>query len=215
MIVGWESFFKDEIKKSYYQSLIKKVDNAYLNSVVYPNKEEIFKAYSLCSLENCKVVIVGQDPYYNKNQANGLAFSVSNLVKQPPSLINIFKELKDDLMITRKDVDLSDWARQGVLLLNRVLTVEDGKPLSHNDFGWQTFTENTIKYLNEHKDKLVFVLWGNKAKGLTKYINSEKHIILIGAHPSPLSSYRGFFGSKPFSKINNYLKINGIKEISW
>lgn len=215
MISGWEHFFNEEQNKGYFKLLITAVKLEYENNQVYPNKRDVFKAYQLCSIEKCKVVLVGQDPYHGYGQANGLCFSVSLDVENPPSLCNIFKELKSDLGIDRVNSDLSDWASQGVLLLNRVLSVKKGVAYSHQDIGWQQLTLATITFLNQHKQSLVFVLWGKKAQELIPYINQNKHHIVQSSHPSPLSAYNGFFGSKPFSKVNSYLSNTGQSTIKF
>ncbi|MDD8048879.1 MAG: uracil-DNA glycosylase [Thomasclavelia sp.] len=206
---------KTEKSKDYYNSLHSFVENEYNSKVIYPPKNEIFRALNLCSFEDVKVVILGQDPYHEKGQANGLAFSVTKNTKIPPSLVNIYKELHDDLGIKiPNNGDLTPWAKQGVLLLNNVLTVEEGKANSHKGKGWEEFTLNIVKALNEREKPLVFILWGANAIAKKQYISS-RHLVLTSVHPSPLSAYRGFFGSKPFSKTNEFLKKNGIKEIDW
>lgn len=212
---NWGDFFKLEQDKYYYKELIKKVDKAYKSKVVYPSKENLFRAYELTPFSEVKVVIVGQDPYHGMSQANGLAFSVDFGVKIPPSLNNIYRELYEDLKVTRLSGDLSDWARQGVFLINRVLTVEQRKAYSHQYYGWQEFTLNTIKYLNDNSENLIFVLWGKRAQELAKTIDEDKHFIIESNHPSPLSAYQGFFGSKPFSKINDKLRELNKSPIEW
>lgn len=215
MIKGWEDFFTVEEQQPYYKKLMESVSLEYQNNMVYPPYEAIFRAYELCSYNDTKVVIVGQDPYHELNQANGLCFSVSPLVKNPPSLVNIFKELESDLSIKRDNSDLSDWARQGVLLLNRVLTVRAGVAYSHESLGWQNLTLRTIMYLNRKQEPIIFVLWGKKAQELEPYLDLSKHYLIKSAHPSPLSAYNGFFNSKPFSKINEYLKSTNQSTISF
>lgn len=182
---------------------------------IYPSSENIFRALNLTNFKDVKVVIIGQDPYHGKNEANGLAFSINNDVKITPSLRNIFKELQNDLNIKRTNTDLSSWAKQGVLLINSILTVEKDKPLSHSDIGWQEITNFIIKYINDNKNHVVFVLWGNYANKFKNLIDSKKHYVIESSHPSPLSATRGFFGSKPFSKINNYLIKNNQSAIDW
>lgn len=182
---------------------------------IYPSSENIFRALNLTNFKDVKVVIIGQDPYHGENEANGLAFSINNDVKITPSLRNIFKELQNDLNIKRTNTDLSSWAKQGVLLINSILTVEKDKPLSHSDIGWQEITNFIIKYINDNKNHVVFVLWGNYAKKFKNLIDSKKHYVIESPHPSPLSATRGFFGSKPFSKINNYLIKNNQSAIDW
>ncbi|MBQ8235012.1 MAG: uracil-DNA glycosylase [Bacilli bacterium] len=211
---SWDKVLKEEYKKEYFVNLTNFIRNAYKNETVYPKKEDIFKALKLTEYENLKVVIIGQDPYHGENEANGLAFSVYNDVKMPPSLRNIFKELKDDLGIERTNKDLSDWATEGVLLLNSILTVKKDSPLSHSNKGWEIFTDSIIKKINERNDSIVFILWGSFARS-KKILIDKKHYIIESAHPSPLSASRGFFGSKPFSKTNLYLKSIGKEEIKW
>ena len=181
----------------------------------FPPKNQIFRALELTAFEDVKVVIIGQDPYHNDFQANGLCFSVSENVAAPPSLKNIFKELEDDMGIHRTKKELDDWAEQGVLLLNATLTVAAHQPNSHHHLGWETFTDFIIKEVSAKKENVVFVLWGAFAQKKAPLIDSTKHFIIQSAHPSPFSSYRGFFGSKPFSKINNYLVSKGLQPILW
>ena len=182
---------------------------------VYPSYENIFRALNLTQFKDVKVVIIGQDPYHGENEANGLAFSINKEVKITPSLRNIFKELKNDLNIDRTNTDLSSWAKQGVLLLNSVLTVEKDTPLSHSNIGWQEITNYIIKYISSNKNNVVFILWGNFAKQYKEIIDSSKRLIIESAHPSPFSANRGFFNSKPFSRTNNYLKKNNQSVIDW
>jgi len=215
MNTEWQQFYKQEQEKPYFKELFDKVKLAYKNNTVYPKSENIFNAYKLCGYDSCKVVIIGQDPYHGYNQANGLSFSVNSGVTAPPSLVNIFKELYDDLGIKRSETDLSGWAKQGVLLLNRVLTVQAKVAYSHDDLGWQNFTLNTVHFLNNKETAIVFVLWGRKARELKPFINVDKHFIIESEHPSPLSASRGFFGSKPFSKINEYLVKSGQSTIDF
>ncbi len=199
-----------------FQKFYKMIMAEYDKKTIYPPKDYIFNALKLTSYENTKVVIVGQDPYHGENQAHGLSFSVQHAVKLPPSLQNIYRELKSDLGIPeRSDGDLSNWARQGVLLLNAVLTVEKDKAASHRNLGWEPLTDYIIKILNKKDKPVVFILWGNFAKEKAKLITNPKHYIIISPHPSPLSAYSGFFGSKPFSKTNNYLISKGLKPIDW
>ena len=180
-----------------------------------PPKDEIFRALELTEFDDVGVVIIGQDPYHNDGQANGLCFSVSESVTAPPSLKNIFIELKEDVGVERKNKDLQDWAKQGVLLLNATLTVQAHQPNSHKNLGWEVFTDFIIKEISDKKENVVFVLWGAFAQKKASLIDSNKHHIIQSAHPSPFSVYRGFFGSKPFSKINNYLLEKGKKTIVW
>lgn len=197
---------------NFYNMIMKLYDE----KTIYPLKENIFNAFKLTSFENVKVVIVGQDPYHGEGEAHGLSFSVEDNVKIPPSLQNIYKELYSDLGIVPEDNgDLSKWAKQGVLLLNSVLTVEKDKAASHRDIGWDAITDYIIKLLNLKEEPIVFILWGNFAKKKAKLITNPKHLIITSAHPSPLSASRGFFGSKPFSKANNFLVNNKLKPIDW
>jgi uracil-DNA glycosylase len=182
----------------------------------YPKTKDIFKALQLTSFENIKVVILGQDPYHDKGQANGLAFSVKRDKKIPPSLRNIYKELNNDLGIPIPNHgDLSKWAKEGVLLLNSILTVEPHKPASHRNIGWEQYTDQIIKEINDKKKNIVFILWGNYAQEKGKYIDESKHLVIKSPHPSPFSARKGFFNSKPFSRCNTYLKENCVKEIDW
>lgn len=198
--------------KRFYQSIMKLYDS----KVIFPPKDYIFKALKLTSFKDTKVVIMGQDPYHGENEAHGLSFSVPKGVDIPPSLQNIYKELESDLNIPPKTHgDLTGWAKEGVLLLNSVLTVEKDKAASHRNLGWEPLTDYIIKVLNTKKEPIVFILWGNFAKAKAKYITNPRHYIIMSPHPSPLSAYYGFFGSKPFSKTNEFLKKNGLKEIDW
>lgn len=180
-----------------------------------PKKDQIFRALDLTPLHSVKVIILGQDPYHGENQANGLAFSVNKNMKIPPSLKNIFYELQDDLGIENTDGDLTKWAQQGVLLLNTVLTTLKDKPGAHFNKGWEKYTDTIIKQVNDEREKVIFVLWGKKAQEKESLINVEKHYILKSSHPSPFSANDTFFGSKPFSKINEILKSNNLIEIDW
>lgn len=212
----WGIILDDEFKKDYFKKISDYLDIAYEKSSIYPPRNEIFKALALSSFEDTKVLILGQDPYYNYGQAQGLSFSVNKGVKIPPSLRNIYKELEDDLGIKPANHgSLVTWARQGVLLLNSSLTVEEKKPNSHKNIGWQTFTDRIISLLNDREKPLVFILRGNFARNKKTLITNERHLIIESAHPSPLSARRGFFGSRPFSKANNFLKDNNIEEIDW
>lgn len=211
----FKAIVEKEFQKDYYQKLHQYIENEYQTKTIYPPKQQIFRALNLCDYDDVKVVILGQDPYHEPHQANGLAFSVTKDVKIPPSLINIYKELHDDLNIDLPHHgDLTSWAQQGVLLLNNVLTVERGKANSHRGLGWEVFTLNIVRYLNLREKPLVFILWGKNAIEKKKYIDS-RHLVLTSAHPSPLSAYRGFFGSRPFSKANAFLVQNGIEPIDW
>lgn len=214
---GWKSALALEFDEHYMIGLGKFLEKeANAGKVIYPKESNIFAAFNLTPFDNVKVVIIGQDPYHGPGQAHGLSFSVPRGVKIPPSLVNIYKELKDDLGITPPDHGhLESWARQGVLLLNNVLTVEDGKAGSHHGQGWEKFTDKVIEILNQKKENLVFILWGAPAQKKAAAVDTKKHFILKSVHPSPLSSYRGFFGSKPFSQTNEFLKAKGLKEIDW
>jgi len=212
----WIEIIEDEQQKEYYQKLKKVIDERYQTTEVYPPKEKIFNAFSLCKYENLKVVILGQDPYHQKGQAQGLAFSTPANIKNPPSMVNILKEIVDDVGSSIcLDGDLTPWAKQGVLLINTVLTVEDSLPNSHQNIGWEIFTDNIIKYISDNQQGVVFLLWGSPALKKSKLIDEKKHYILTAPHPSPLSSYRGFFGCKHFSKTNEILKRLGRSEIIW
>ena len=189
--------------------------NEYKNKTIYPEYKNIFNALRLTDYDEVKVVILGQDPYHGKNEAHGLSFSVRKGVKTPPSLQNIFKELYNDLGIKKQTTDLTPWAKQGVFLINAILTVVKDTPLSHKGKGWETFTDNLIKLLNQREKPIVFILWGSYARSKKELITNKNHYIIESVHPSPLSASRGFFGSKPFSKTNNFLVTNGIKPIDW
>ncbi len=208
---------KIELEKDYFQELIHFVQRERMSGkVIFPPENIVFNAFEKISENNLNVVIFGQDPYHGAGQANGLAFSVNKGVKIPPSLRNIFKELHSDLGIPIPEHgDLTDWAKQGVLLLNTILTVEEGKPGSHQNIGWERFTDAIIKKISTERDGVVFILWGNYAKNKIKLIDSNKHLILQAAHPSPLSAYQGFFHCKHFSKTNSYLMKLGKKPIDW
>ena len=211
----WNEILAPIKSTEYYQNLWQKVEEEYQTNQVFPPKEQIFRALELTDFEDVKVVIIGQDPYHNDFQANGLCFSVSEQVKAPPSLKNIFTELKDDVGIERVSKELDDWAKQGVLMLNATLTVRAHSPNSHKDLGWEKFTDFIIKEVSDKKEHVVFVLWGAFAQKKAELIDSAKHFIIKSAHPSPFSVYRGFYGSKPFSKINEYLASKNLKTISW
>lgn len=212
----WLEVIEEEKEKEYYKKLKMIIDERYQTTEVYPPKEKIFNAFSLCKYENLKVVILGQDPYHQEGQAQGLAFSTPANIKNPPSMVNILKEIKDDMGDSQcNDGDLTPWAKQGVLLINAVLTVEDSLPASHQKIGWEIFTDNIIKHISENFEGVVFLLWGSPAIKKSKLIDENKHYILTAPHPSPLSSYRGFFGCKHFSKTNEILKSMGKSEIIW
>ena len=212
----WQEVLQSEIEKPYFSELMDFVDNAYQTKTIYPPKEQIFNAFKECALDNVKVVILGQDPYHDEGQANGLCFSVNNGIKLPPSLVNIFKEIERNYgVVIPTNGDLSRWASQGVLLLNASLTVEAHQAGSHQGKGWETFTDAVIKYIAEEKDGVVFILWGAYAQKKAAFIDEQKHLILKSAHPSPLSVYRGFIGNQHFILTNDYLKSQGKEEINW
>jgi uracil-DNA glycosylase len=212
----WNNVLKQEFEKDYYQSLIEFVQKEYQTKTIYPPFSEIFSAFNYTSFENVKVVLIGQDPYHGEGQANGLSFSVADGMKLPPSLRNIYKELNDDLGIEiSTSGNLETWAKQGVLLLNATLTVEASKAGSHQKKGWEEFTDSVIKLLSDEKENLVFILWGAYAQKKGAKIDRAKHLVIETAHPSPLGAYRGFWGSKPFSKTNDFLKSKKIKTINW
>ena len=211
----WKEVLQPIKESDYFKNLWEKVKLQYNSTQCFPPKDEIFRALELTEFDDVEVVIIGQDPYHKDGQANGLCFSVSENVTAPPSLKNIFIELKEDVGVERKNTDLQDWAKQGVLLLNATLTVQAHQPNSHKNLGWEVFTDFIIKEISDKKENVVFVLWGAFAQKKASLIDSNKHHILQSAHPSPFSVYRGFFGSKPFSKINNYLLEKGKKTIVW
>lgn len=212
----WDLILKEEFEKEYFKKIESFLDKEYKEKNIYPPRDEIFKSLELSSFENTNVVILGQDPYYNLGQAEGLSFSVKKGVKLPPSLRNIYKEMNNDLGLEpATNGSLISWARQGVLLLNASLTVEEKKPNSHKSIGWQLFTDKIISLLNERERSLVFILWGNFARSKKALITNSRHLILESAHPSPLSARNGFFGSKPFSKTNEFLNKNNLKAIDW
>ena len=212
----WDQYLEQEYKKEYFQKLMNFVKEEYKHKTIYPKQNEVFNAFRYTDYSNVKVVILGQDPYHGPNQAEGLSFSVKNEVLKPPSLQNIFKELESDLGIPFPEHNsLKPWAKQGVLLLNAVLTVEEHKPTSHKNQGWEEFTDQVIKILNDRDTPTVFILWGAYARSKKDFITNKKHLVIESAHPSPFSARNGFFGSKPFSKTNEFLKKNNIKEIDW
>lgn len=212
---NWEKHLTDEIKQDYFKELELFLDEEYKNQIIFPKKEDIFTALEATSFEETQVVILGQDPYHGDNQAHGLSFSVLPGEKLPPSLRNIYQELESDIGVTRKDGYLLSWATQGVLLLNTVLTVRKGQAHSHKNKGWEKLTDEIIKKLNLRKSSVIFVLWGKPAQSKKSMINTEKHYIIEAPHPSPLSAYRGFFGSQPFSTINKLLAEQNKKNIHW
>ena len=213
---GWREVLFDEFQKPYFASLKEFLTSEKQKHTVYPHGSNIFAAFDNTPFDKVKVVILGQDPYHGANQAHGLAFSVNEGVPFPPSLQNIFKELRDDMGCDiPKSGNLTSWAKEGVFLLNTVLSVRASEANSHKNRGWEIFTDSVIRRLSEQKESLVFILWGNPAGTKASLIDEKKHLILKSPHPSPLSSYRGFFGSKPFSKTNEFLKSKAIRPIDW
>ncbi len=213
---SWEKALKGEFSKDYYKKMFVKIQEEYQTRTIYPPADDIFNAFHFTPLEEVKVVILGQDPYHEPGQAHGLCFSVKPQVPIPPSLVNIYKELEDDLgCYIPNNGYLEKWARQGVLMLNTVLTVRAHQANSHKDLGWEQFTDAAIRVLAEQDRPMVFVLWGKPAQRKKEMIHNPKHLILESPHPSPLSAYRGFFGSRPFSRINAYLEQNGLEPIDW
>lgn len=215
--MSFKQFLQEEQQKEYFIKLQKFIDDRYKITDVYPKKENIYKAFDLTPFEKTKVVILGQDPYHQKDQAQGLAFSTPKEIKNPPSMVNILKEIESEFGQNSicHDGDLTPWSKQGVLLINTILTVEDSKPKSHEKSGWETFTNNIIKYLSSNYSNIIFILWGSNAIKKSKFINEENHFILTAPHPSPLSSYRGFFGCNHFLKTNDILKSIGKDPIDW
>lgn len=212
----WDDVLKDEFEKDYYQELRSFLDKEYKEKTIYPLPQNIYNALRLTPYKDVKVVILGQDPYHEEGQAHGLAFSVNKGIQIPPSLVNIYKELYDDLGCKIPNNGyLIKWAKQGVLLLNAVLTVEAHKANSHKGKGWEELTNKIIECVNKKDEAVVYILWGRNARDKKVLINNPKHLVLESAHPSPLSAYNGFFGSRPFSKTNTFLRNNGIKEIDW
>jgi len=213
---GWKEKLADEFEKPYFKELAEFVRQEYQASAVYPEPKNIFRAFDLCPFDKVEVVILGQDPYHGRGQANGLCFAVNPDVRPPPSLQNIFKELESDLgHSVSHDPDLSRWAVQGVLLLNATLTVRANTAGSHQGRGWEQFTDAAIRKLNEEREGLVYILWGNYAKQKGAHIDRSKNLVIESAHPSPFAAHGGFFGSKPFSKTNAYLEEHGKKPIVW
>ncbi len=212
---SWKPFLKSEFEKPYFQELASFLHQEYETKTIFPRKELVFRAFAT-DLNEVKVVILGQDPYHTPGAAEGLAFSVPNSQPVPPSLVNIYKEIDSDIgKHANPGGSLRSWQKQGVLLLNTVLTVEAHKAKSHSGKGWEVFTNATIEYLNKERPHLVFILWGRDARNKKPLIDKSKHLVLESAHPSPLSAYNGFFGSKPFSKCNEFLINNGLKPIVW
>ena len=214
----WKEAIGEEKEKPYFQQILQQVHQArHAGITIYPPQKEVFSAFSLTEFDQVKVVILGQDPYHRPNQAHGLSFSVKPPVAPPPSLLNLYKELATDIegFIVPRHGYLVDWAKQGVLLLNTVLTVEEGKANSHANWGWETFTDKVIAQLNAHRENIVFLLWGSHAQKKGAFIDRNKHCVLTAPHPSPLAAHRGFFGCRHFSKANEYLKAHGMAEINW
>lgn len=212
----WKDFIFKEKSKDYYKKIVSFINDDEKKYSIYPNKRDIFNAFKLTPLNEVKAVILGQDPYHGPGQAHGLSFSVLSGIEKPPSLKNIFKELNNDLGVeVPAHGNLESWAKQGIMLLNTCLTVRDSQPNSHQKIGWNTFTDNAIKVLNDRINPIVFILWGANAKSKKPLISNERHLILESVHPSPLSAHNGFFGSKPFSKTNQFLIDNNIKPIDW
>ena len=211
----WDIVLKDEFNKDYFRKLGCFVKSEYKRHICYPKYSDVFNALRFTDYDEVKVVILGQDPYHGEGEAHGLSFSVHDDVKRPPSLNNILKELYNDLGVVRNGNELTDWAKQGVLLLNSVLTVVKDTPLSHKGKGWEIFTDNIISYLNDREEPIVFILWGSYARSKKELITNKNHFIIESAHPSPLSASRGFFGSHPFSRANDFLVKNGISPIKW
>lgn len=212
----WDELLKPVWNSDGFKKFMNKVKKEYENYTCYPKYENIFNALKNTPYKNVKIVIIGQDPYHGENEAHGLSFSVQKGIKLPPSLKNIFKELHDDLGIEESSCgDLTPWTKEGVLLLNSILTVRKDTPLSHKDLGWQLLTDHIIKLINLKEEPVVFILWGSFAKSKKEFITNKKHLIIESTHPSPFSARSGFFGSKPFSRANNFLKKNNIKEVNF
>lgn len=217
-IIGndWDNLLEEEFQKDYYKKMRSFLIEEYRGKTIFPDMNDIFAALKMTPYEDVKVVILGQDPYHGKGQSHGLAFSVKKGVRIPPSLRNMYKELKTDLGLPIPNNGyLEKWAKQGVLLLNTSLTVREGEPNSHRKIGWEIFTDRIIELLNKRETPIIFILWGNNAKSKEKYITSKKHYIIKSFHPSPLSASRGFFGSKPFSQTNEFLESINEKKIDW
>lgn len=213
---NWDNILQEEYKKEYFKNIVNFINKEYKEKSIFPPKSKILRALELTDFNSVKVVILGQDPYHGIGEANGLAFAVSDGIKLPPSLINIYKELYNDLGITPSKVgNLECWAKEGVLLLNAVLTVEKDKAASHKNIGWENFTDAIIQKINEKDTPVVFILWGNFAKSKKVFITNKKHLVIESTHPSPFSANYGFLGSRPFSRTNSYLKAKGIKPINW
>lgn len=211
----WDKILETEFQASYFKDLGVFVKEAYQHQTIYPEYKDIFNAFRYTDYNDVKVVILGQDPYHGEHEAHGLSFSVKEGVAMPPSLRNIFQELYLDVGVKRTQTDLTDWAKQGVLLLNSIMTVVKDQPLSHKNRGWETFTDHVIRKLGEREKPIVFILWGSYARSKKELIKNPKHFIIESVHPSPLSANRGFFGSRPFSKTNTFLEQNGMTGIQW
>ena len=212
----WEDFLKREFKDDYFIQLSDFLKEAYSTRTIYPKRDDVFNAFAYAKYEDMKVVIIGQDPYHQSRQAHGLCFSVNPGITVPPSLKNIYKELNDDIGCTIPETGcLIPWAKQGVLLLNSILTVEDSKPLSHQNMGWEMFCDHVLIECDKSEKPIVFILWGKQAQSKEKLIHNPNHLVLKSVHPSPLSAYNGFFGSKPFSKTNDFLIKNGRSPVNW
>ncbi|MGO4110161.1 uracil-DNA glycosylase [Paenibacillus sp. YAF4_2] len=212
----WAELLQPEMDEPYFKQMAVQLDELYQTKTVYPKFEHIFNALQYTPYEQTRVVLIGQDPYHGPGQAHGLSFSVQKGIAIPPSLRNIYKELKEDIgCLIPQHGSLQTWARQGVLLLNTVLTVEEGQPNSHQKIGWERFTNRVIQLLNERDKPVVFLLWGKHAQDKAAFIDADKHPVIASAHPSPLAARRGFFGSKPFSNVNEQLRLIGSKEIDW
>ena len=213
---SWKRVLSSEFEKEYFKTLRDFIHSEYRNKIIYPPAKQIFNAFDSCPFESVKVVILGQDPYHEPSQAHGLSFSVLPPCPPPPSLVNIYKEIRSDVGdLVSANGDLTDWSRQGVLLLNATLTVEAHKAGSHQNKGWETFTDSAIKALAENREHLVFMLWGSYAQRKGAFIDRSRHLVLQAPHPSPLSAYRGFFGCKHFSSANAYLISQGLSPIVW
>ena len=211
----WDVLLKDEFSKEYFKNLGNFVKEEYRTKICYPAYADIFNAFRYTDYDDVKVVILGQDPYHGEGEAHGLSFSVHDDIKRPPSLVNILKELNYDLGVVKPNNDLTEWAKQGVFLLNAIMSVVKDHPLAHKGMGWETFTDHVIQLLNEREKPVIFVLWGSYARSKKEFITNSQHKIIECVHPSPLSANRGFFGSKPFSRINAYLQEFGIEPIIW
>ncbi|MGN0993048.1 MAG: uracil-DNA glycosylase [Bacilli bacterium] len=212
----WDKILEEEYKKDYFINMLKTLQIEYRTKTIFPPKQDVFKALRLTDYDNIKIVILGQDPYHGTGEAEGLSFSVQDGIRKPPSLKNIFKELKDDLGYDEPESgSLIKWAKEGVLLLNSLLTVEKDQPLSHKKLGWETFTDEIIKKINEKDTPVVFILWGAYARSKKIYITNPNHFIIESTHPSPFSARNGFFGSKPFSKANNFLISKKISPVNF